>query len=520
MRGSLTAAVSAAAVLVLLGLLATCRTAQWNVPPESPQVPSGGTSAFPAETCWIHTAALDPDGDSISVRFNWGDGDTSFWSRWCPSGDSTALPHAWQIPGTYFIRAQARDTGSRTSVWSEPARITIHERPEIRWQVWTGSPWRSSPAIGPDGTVYAGSDEDRLWAIAPDGTPKWGFLTGGMSVAAPVVGLDSTVYIGSDDGNLYAVNPDGSEYWRYSTQGPILGSPAIGSNGNLYFGSSDQTIYGLNPDGTLSWFLPFAAAFRSAPVIGQDGTIYLGADDGIMYSLTDYGELRWRYATGGPIAGTPALAADGTICFGSSDYYFYALNPDSTLKWRVRIGPAVGAPAIAADGSVYVTSQDGNLWVVSPAGAARRLFNLSGTPASSPALAADGTIYVGAPNARFYALWPDGSVRWRFDVTGAVATSPVIANDGAVIFGSNGFLYAMNGTSPLAASSWPMFQHDPQHTGRAQAAQPAFRCPPSAAGLGTVPAKASPKSEIRSSEFELRHSDFPLGTVPTDGEQE
>jgi hypothetical protein len=52
---------------------------------------------------------IDPDGDSISIRFDWNDGDTSGWSNYFVSGETIKVSHIWQNPGTYSVKAQARD---------------------------------------------------------------------------------------------------------------------------------------------------------------------------------------------------------------------------------------------------------------------------------------------------------------------------------------------------------------------------------------------------------------------------
>src|SRR6266581_348023 len=54
----------------------------------------------------------------------------------------------------------------------------------LRWKVELGSEARSSPAIGPDGTIYIGSydlDTTRraLYSISPQGTTNWTFIPGG-----------------------------------------------------------------------------------------------------------------------------------------------------------------------------------------------------------------------------------------------------------------------------------------------------------------------------------------------------
>ena len=46
-----------------------------------------------------------------------------------------------------------------------------------KWSFGTGDYVNSSPAIGPDGTIYVGSVDHRLYAINPDGTEKWNFVT-------------------------------------------------------------------------------------------------------------------------------------------------------------------------------------------------------------------------------------------------------------------------------------------------------------------------------------------------------
>lgn len=38
-----------------------------------------------------------------------------------------------------------------------------------------------------------------------DGTEKWSFQTGGIVFSSPAVGPDGTIYVGSDDDNLYAI---------------------------------------------------------------------------------------------------------------------------------------------------------------------------------------------------------------------------------------------------------------------------------------------------------------------------
>ncbi|MDC0219454.1 PQQ-binding-like beta-propeller repeat protein, partial [Verrucomicrobia bacterium] len=73
---------------------------------------------------------------------------------------------------------------------------TKHER--FLWEFETGGNVSSSPAIGPDGTVYVGSNDNKLYAInGKSGVKLWEFETGGTVYSSPAIGSDGTVYVGS-----------------------------------------------------------------------------------------------------------------------------------------------------------------------------------------------------------------------------------------------------------------------------------------------------------------------------------
>ncbi|SVE59059.1 uncharacterized protein METZ01_LOCUS511913, partial [marine metagenome] len=98
-------------------------------------------------------------------------------------------------------------------------RMVMKENPITARQDW-GKKWEfiwrkdgfdsyvSVPAIGDDGTVYFGTEDNKLYAVdGKTGTKKWEFETGG-SVSSPVIGDDGTLYIGSGDKKIYAIKTD------------------------------------------------------------------------------------------------------------------------------------------------------------------------------------------------------------------------------------------------------------------------------------------------------------------------
>ena len=147
---------------------------------------------------------------------------------------------------------------------------------------------KSSPAVGTDGTVYVGgmcglgpgseakrsdsnssdaSCEGGLYALTSAGGLKWRFSAGSVQ-SSPTVGPDGTIYVGSDDGNLYAVTPAGDLKWKFSTRGPVTSSPTLDKDGNVFVGSADFCLYAVTARGKLKWSFGTGAAITfSSPVL-------------------------------------------------------------------------------------------------------------------------------------------------------------------------------------------------------------------------------------------------------------
>ena len=340
----------------------------------------------------------------------------------------------------------------------------------------------SSPAVGPDGTVYIGVEVGaststtpggRLFAIRPGGTQRWVFETPDWVDSTPAIAADGTVYFGCWDGNLDALRADGTRKWTYSARGFIASSPAIGSDGTIYFGSSGGFLYAVNPDGTAKWSFPVTDWIDSSPAIGPDGTIYFGSWDTYVYALAPDGTEKWRYKTGGNVTSSPALAADGTVYVGSRDLNFYALTATGALKWSATLGDTIEtAPAIGADGAVYVTTTGGRIFALETDGGERWRFPRAGQTAlsplySSPAVRADGSIVFGTSSNALYALNADGTVKFRSTLGDWADSSVLVTTDGSIYIGcTDKRLYAFASAAPLSLTDWPQLHRDAQRSGR------------------------------------------------------
>jgi hypothetical protein len=137
-------------------------------PPARPSSPIGPFEGTVDSLYEFAASAVDPAGDSVALRFDWGDGDTSDWSGFVGSGALARATHNWLASGLWVVRAQAKDREGGLSEWSDSSWVVINI--PLKWSYLTGGSVNSSPAIGADGTIYFGSGDACLYAVNPDGT--------------------------------------------------------------------------------------------------------------------------------------------------------------------------------------------------------------------------------------------------------------------------------------------------------------------------------------------------------------
>lgn len=332
----------------------------------------------------------------------------------------------------------------------------------LKWSFATGNAITSSPAIGPGGVVYVGSNDSNVYAVnGSSGAVSWSFMTGGAVVSSPAVGANGLIYIGSNDGNVYALNASGVMVWTFAAGSPVESSPAIGPDGTVYIGADNGLIYALNgATGIANWSFKTGGQIHCSPAVGADGTVYVGSEDGNVYGINGAsGTDNWVFETGAPIESSPAVGLNGTVYIGSDNGNVYALNGSTgALVWLQAVYAQFvnSSPAVGSDGTVYVgaNSTVGYFYALDGVtGAVKWNFASGKYIDSSPAVAADGTIYVGGSTSGgdgvLYALnGLTGVQEWAFGTgdPAGIFSSPAIGADGAVYFGSNdGQLYALVG---------------------------------------------------------------------------
>lgn len=351
----------------------------------------------------------------------------------------------------------------------------------VRWTYATGGNIVSSPALGDEGIVIVGANDNLVHAVQPgDGSVQWTFDTE-FDVRRPiVVAEDGTIYAANEMGVIIALNPDGTERWRFDSglESPVTADMALAADGTLYAGiggSTQATLYAVNPDGSLFWMFSPNTSVRGI-AIGLDGLIVITDANGRIYGIDPFGVLQWDEDYSSSINSSPAIGADGTIYVGynSTTTSFVAVSPeDGSLIWEATLGRISASAATGVDGTIYVPvanrADEGSVVALNPVdGSQIWQFDVGGRVQTTPAVGFDGCIYFGADTGEFYALRPDGTQKWVLEVGSAVRSSPTIAENGTIFFGANNrLLYAVRSSSAgLAASSWPKIQRDAGNTGR------------------------------------------------------
>ncbi|MBN1273514.1 MAG: PQQ-binding-like beta-propeller repeat protein [Candidatus Aminicenantes bacterium] len=152
----------------------------------------------------------------------------------------------------------------------------------------------SAPSIDSTGTIYFGAEMSYpnyggyVYAVRSNGTLKWRYFVAERYIrSTPTIGPDGTIYAGTKVGNdhtskLIALYHNGTLKWEYIVESihewdDIYCTPTIGADGTIYFGAETGYLYALNQSGTLLWQQELQHGNNwSSPAITTDGTLYIG----------------------------------------------------------------------------------------------------------------------------------------------------------------------------------------------------------------------------------------------------
>ena len=108
-----------------------------NLPPSTPNI-DGPLKGLPFIPYTFKFTSIDPAIENVSYYIEWGDGETTDWTAYRPSGSpGYSESHTWYGIGKYTIKAKAKDSNGLESPWTEYSfstpRSRIYDNPIIRF---------------------------------------------------------------------------------------------------------------------------------------------------------------------------------------------------------------------------------------------------------------------------------------------------------------------------------------------------------------------------------------------------
>jgi hypothetical protein len=112
-----------------------------NLPPETPLKPSGTQSGGTGLEYTYFSSTTDPNGDSLTYVFDWGDSTHQTVGPF-GSGENASAAHKWMFPGIFNVTVKAYDNYAWSN-WSKP--LTVNMAAAIwymRSDKWDSTYWK------------------------------------------------------------------------------------------------------------------------------------------------------------------------------------------------------------------------------------------------------------------------------------------------------------------------------------------------------------------------------------------
>ena len=467
-----------------------------NHPPDTPFRPSHTGVDSVGRPVAFTTSTMDPDGDSVRIRFFFAEGQVGVYGPKVAGGEAYTDSVKYTQNGWKFVYAVATD-GTDTSDWSAPDSVFINSpnvAPYAPTIIMDYTPTRGI-ANGPAYRFYASARDqygDSLYyrwyfdgtdsvtsGISPsnvDNFVEWTPTGDTHTYAVAVRAFDQT---GNANDTLAVMTfktvAEGEMLW--ARPGVFIASPAIGTA--LWRGDARTGVICGSEDGYLHVLDAYQSSvisqisvvdaddYNSSVTIGANGTRYVGNENGWFYAIGPDDSINWQFGDGSSgMTATAALGGDGSVYCGGEDQRIHKLidnGSSRTEAWNYVLHlDMTSSPAIGPDGTIYCCDYDGYVYALNDDGTLVWEIRAADTLGitSSPAVAADGTVYVCTEAGRLVAI-KDGSIAWSFAVVpsplSAISSSPVIGPDGNIYFGcDDGKLYRIDQNTHQPPANWPI----------------------------------------------------------------
>jgi hypothetical protein len=447
---------------------------------------------------------MDPDGDSVSVKFIWGDSMASNWSPFVASGGTVTDSVKWQTTGRHVVHILLKDKGSMVNPNAGGKTVVV----SAFGILWSTEPedwftWGTSPVVGTIGgnVVVFTFLENGLACFAADGRLLWLSQTSvDYPLYAPSLSADgSHLYYTDDNYGLFCLDAHtGAQVWNIDTLRGHICTPAVGPGNSVYVSSGvyDNRVVkvrDLGATAAVAWTRPLVHSGMAQIAITVSGGVYAVTNvydtfpSVRVWMLDSSGAILWQDSTHlfyAEYGIDLAVDSRGRLIVGNEMDSLFCFNPDGTIAWRRYIPDLYpGGVTIGYDDRVYVHDAYERYYCLNSNGNEEWTFLSSEASVgfNSVCALADSSILAYADDGEYLTdIGPDGEVRWVYcleDSLGGVArrgprrdegdecSTPAVGPDGNVYVSGYYLMCFACGNARLANTAWPTYNHDNARSG-------------------------------------------------------
>jgi outer membrane protein assembly factor BamB len=308
-------------------------------------------------------------------------------------------------------------------------------------------------AVDPvSGLAVFGTRDGWLHAVRPDGKVAWELRAGSGFSAPPLIDGD-TIYAGSDDGKLYAVAlATGKARFSYDAK-EELGTRPVLAGGLVFVASLQDTLFAIDArTGAWKWHhrregkAGFSIRGAASPLV-LGGTVFTAYSDGFVAALeAATGKVKWerQVAPAGDLLDVDSLEIEGTRLYATaySGAVIAIEAATGTQVWNVR---APGASRLAVTGGLVVVVTTSTIQGLSPVnGTALWTTPLDGTPGAEPIFAGKWLLVPASQGGLHWVEIASGRTLRVFDPGTGVSAVPGVHGSRVYVLSNGGDLFALD----------------------------------------------------------------------------